>query len=140
MKLNNEVSRLPAEHKLTVNFTTRCTFESVHLSNRIEAMAAHASRVAADLPVSADWQKDESFRTTADCAEEYLPVSVGLKAALREYDIDRQRARNVPESPANSVLKPVRDQIGDVLCNGLMSGAASSDSPFRKRSSVRCSM
>jgi len=90
MKLNNDVIRLAAENRLTVIFVTHSLFESVYMSNRIIVQAARPGRVAADLAVSAPWPRDESFRTTAGCAEECRRMSVAWKTTLSESDIDHQ--------------------------------------------------
>ncbi len=88
MKLNNDVIRLAAEHKLTVIFVTHSVFESVYLSNRIIVMAARPGRVAADMTVAAPWPRDESFRTTPLYGEECRRVSAALAQTLTEDDID----------------------------------------------------
>lgn len=89
MKLNNDVMRLAAEHRLTVVFVTHSVFESVYLSNRIVVMAARPGRVVADLDISAPWPRDDSFRTSAAYAEECRHVSTTLKGTLHGNDIDR---------------------------------------------------
>jgi len=88
MKLNNDVMRLAAEHRLTVVFVTHSVFESVYLSNRIVVMAARPGRVAADLEVAAPWPRDDNFRTSTDYVEECRRVSTTLKGTLHDDDID----------------------------------------------------
>jgi NitT/TauT family transport system ATP-binding protein len=88
MKLNNDVIRLAAEHRLTVVFVTHSVFESVYLSNRVVVMAARPGRVSADLTIAAPWPRDETFRTTPAYAEECRRVSVALKQTLTESRID----------------------------------------------------
>ncbi len=88
MKLNNDVMRLAAEHRLTVVFVTHSVFESVYLSNRIVVMAARPGRVAADLEMAAAWPRDDSYRTSPEYAEECRRVSATLKGTLHDDDID----------------------------------------------------
>lgn len=88
MKLNNDVMRLAAEHRLTVVFVTHSVFESVYLSNRIVVMAARPGRVAADLEVAAAWPRDDSYRTSPEYAEECRRVSATLKGTLHDDNID----------------------------------------------------
>ena len=88
MKLNNDVIRLAAEHRLTVIFVTHSVFESVYLSNRVVVMAARPGRVAADLAITAPWPRDEAFRTTPEYAEECRRVSAALKETLTESTVD----------------------------------------------------
>lgn len=88
MKLNNDVMRLAAEHRLTVVFVTHSVFESVYLSNRIVVMAARPGRVAADLDMATAWPRDDAFRTSPDYAEECRRVSATLKGTLHDDDID----------------------------------------------------
>lgn len=88
MKLNNDVMRLAAEHRLTVVFVTHSVFESVYLSNRIVVMAARPGRVAADLEVAAPWPRDDSFRRSTTYVEECRRVSATLKGTLHDDDID----------------------------------------------------
>lgn len=88
MKLNNDVIRLAADHRLTVVFVTHSVFESVYLSNRVVVMAARPGRVSADLNIAAPWPRDETFRTTPEYAEECRRVSVALKETLTESAID----------------------------------------------------
>jgi NitT/TauT family transport system ATP-binding protein len=88
MKLNNDVLRLWAEHRLTVIFVTHSVFESVYLSNRVLVMAARPGRVAADLPIDAPWPRDDDFRNTPPYVEQCRLVSETLKSTLDDADID----------------------------------------------------
>jgi NitT/TauT family transport system ATP-binding protein len=88
MKLNNDVMRLAAEHRLTVVFVTHSVFESVYLSNRIVVMAARPGRVAADLQLTAPWPRDDEYRTSPEYAVECRRVSATLKGTLHDDDID----------------------------------------------------
>lgn len=88
MKLNNDVIRLAADHRLTVVFVTHSVFESVYLSNRVVVMAARPGRVSADLNIAAPWPREETFRTKPEYAEECRRVSVALKETLTESAID----------------------------------------------------
>jgi len=87
-KLNDDVTRLAAEHGLTVVFVTHSVFEAVYLSNRIVVMAARPGRVVADLKVDAPWPRGEDFRTSEAFAAEARRVSHTLKGTLHDADID----------------------------------------------------
>ena len=82
-KLNNDLLELWQDERFTVVFVTHSVFESVFLSNRIVVMAARPGRVYAELPVGADYPRNEAFRTSAEYAAWCLKASDMLGSAMQ---------------------------------------------------------
>ena len=83
-RLNDDVLRLWAQHGLTVVFVTHSIYESVYLSNRIVVMAARPGRVIADLPVTAPYPREASFRTSPEYGQMVREVTANLHGALHD--------------------------------------------------------
>lgn len=63
-RLNDDLLRLWADGGWTVVFVTHSVYESVYLSTRVVVMAARPGRVAAEVPITAPYPREESFRTS----------------------------------------------------------------------------
>jgi NitT/TauT family transport system ATP-binding protein len=87
-KLNGDVTRLAAEHGLTVIFVTHSVFEAAYLSTRVVVMAARPGRVATDLTLEAPWPREESYRTSPEFSVQARRVSDALKDTLDADHID----------------------------------------------------
>ena len=83
-RLNDDVLKLWAKHKLTVVFVTHSIYESVYLSNRIVVMAARPGRVIADLPVDAPYPREAAFRTSPEYGQLVREVTANLHGALHD--------------------------------------------------------
>lgn len=83
-RLNDDVLRLWAQHGLTVVFVTHSIYESVYLSNRIVVMAARPGRVVADLPVTAPYPREASFRTSPEYGQLVREVTANLHGTLHD--------------------------------------------------------
>ena len=81
-RLNGDLLELWQRSGVTVVFVTHSVFESVFLSQRIVVMAARPGRVSAEVPVSAPYPRNESFRTSAEYAAHCRQVSSRLGEAM----------------------------------------------------------
>jgi len=81
-KLNNDLLRLWQDQRFTAVFVTHSVFESVYLSQRVIVMAARPGRLHADLAISADAERGESFRTSAEYAHLCRQASEALEKAM----------------------------------------------------------
>lgn len=81
-KLNNDLLRLWQDQRFTAVFVTHSVFESVYLSQRVIVMAARPGRLHADLAISADAERGESFRTSAEYAHLCRQASEALEQAM----------------------------------------------------------
>ncbi len=88
-KLNNDVVKLSVDHGLTVVFVTHSVFESVFLSTRVMVMAARPGPLVADMPLKAQWPRDEDYRISQEFSAEARRVSETLKGTLHVDDINR---------------------------------------------------
>ena len=79
-KLNNDLLRL--WQRFTAVFVTHSVFESVYLSQRVIVMAARPGRLHADLSISPDAERGESFRTSAEYAHLCRQASEALEKAM----------------------------------------------------------
>jgi len=61
---------------------THSVFESVYLSQRVIVMAARPGRLHADLSISPDAERGESFRTSAEYAHLCRQASEALEKAM----------------------------------------------------------
>ena len=84
LKLNNDLLTLWQSQSWTVVFVTHSVYELVYLSQRILVMAARPGRIVADLPVSAPYPRDESFRTSEPYNQSCREVSAALHRAIGE--------------------------------------------------------
>ena len=83
-KLNDELLALWSSQRLTVVFVTHSVYESVYLSERILVLSARPGRVTAEIPVSAPYPRDQSWRTSPPYNALCGRASSALKAAMRE--------------------------------------------------------
>lgn len=81
-KLNDDLLALWAKAGFTVVFVTHSVFESVYLSQRIVVMAARPGRVIADVPITAPFPRDPSFRSSPEYAAFCKVVSAKLVEAI----------------------------------------------------------
>ncbi len=81
-KLNDDLLRMWQALHTTIVFVTHSVFESVYLASRIVVMAARPGRVFAELAVEASYPRDQSFRTSAECAAFCRRASQTLAAAM----------------------------------------------------------
>ncbi|MFW7347656.1 MAG: ABC transporter ATP-binding protein [Pigmentiphaga sp.] len=81
-KLNNDLLRLWQDQRFTAVFVTHSVFESVYLSQRVIVMAARPGRLHADLSISPDAERGESFRTSAEYAHLCRQASEALEKAM----------------------------------------------------------
>ena len=81
-KLNDELLELCAARGLTVVFVTHSVYESVFLSSRIVVLSSRPGRIAAEIPIPADYPRSEEFRTSAFYNEQCRVVSAALRRAM----------------------------------------------------------
>jgi len=81
-RLANDLLRLWQTLGKTVVFVTHSVFESVFLSNRIVVMTPRPGRVFAEIPITAPYPREESFRTSPEYARFCRRVSQALAAAM----------------------------------------------------------
>ena len=81
-KLNDELLELFAGRGLTVVFVTHSVYESVFLSSRIVVLSSRPGRIAAEIPIPADYPRSEEFRTSAFYNEQCRLVSAALRRAM----------------------------------------------------------
>jgi NitT/TauT family transport system ATP-binding protein len=86
MKLNDELLELFAGRGLTVVFVTHSVYESVFLSSRIVVMSSRPGRIAAEIPILADYPRYPEFRTSAFYNEQCRLVSAALRRAMNAGD------------------------------------------------------
>jgi NitT/TauT family transport system ATP-binding protein len=83
-RLNNDLLRLWQSQSWTVVFVTHSVYESVYLSNRVVVMAARPGRVVAEIPITAPFPRDESFRASAGYNAFCGEASAELRRAMGE--------------------------------------------------------
>ncbi len=81
-KLNNDVLALWQAQGLTVVFVTHSVFESVYLSSRVVVMGTRPGRAVSEIPLAGGYPRTESYRTTAQYAENCRIVSDALGETL----------------------------------------------------------
>jgi NitT/TauT family transport system ATP-binding protein len=81
-KLNNDLADLWRQRGFTAIFVTHSVLESVYLSQRVVVMAARPGRIYADLPVDAEMERTDAFRTSAAYNKLCGLVSEKLKGAM----------------------------------------------------------
>ena len=88
-RLNNDLLTLWQQQRWTVIFVTHSVFESVYLSQRILVMSARPGRVLSDLPISAPYPRDDSFRNSRSYHEFCRTTSAALGRAM-DGTVDRE--------------------------------------------------
>ncbi len=86
IKLNDDLLELFARQGLTVIFVTHSVYESVYLSSRIVVMSARPGRISADIPVEAEYPRNEEYRTSNFYNERCRFVSAALRHAMTAND------------------------------------------------------
>ncbi len=81
-KLNDDLTALWCELRMTVVFVTHSVFESVYLSQRVVVMSARPGRVFAELAIDAP-SRDAGFRTSAEYAGHCRVASDALGRAMQ---------------------------------------------------------
>lgn len=81
-KLNNDLLAVWQAVRSTVIFVTHSVFESVYLSQRIIVITPRPGRVFTEIPISAPYPRDESFRTSAEYAGFCRQVAAALANAM----------------------------------------------------------
>lgn len=81
-RLNNDLLALWQRQRWTLIFVTHSVFESVFLSQRILVMSARPGRVLWDLPISAPYPRDDSFRNSPSYHEFCRTTSAALGRAM----------------------------------------------------------
>lgn len=81
-KLNNDLLAVWQAVRSTVIFVTHSVFESVYLSQRIIVITPRPGRVFTEIPISARYPRDESFRTSAEYAGFCRQVAAALANAM----------------------------------------------------------
>ncbi len=81
--LNDQLLELWQAERFTALFVTHSVFESVFLSTRIVAMAAHPGRAFGEMEVDAPFPRTEAFRTSAGYAALCRDASALLALAIR---------------------------------------------------------
>jgi NitT/TauT family transport system ATP-binding protein len=81
-RLNNDLLTLWQQQRWTVIFVTHSVFESVYLSQRILVMSPRPGRVLSDLPISAPYPRDDSFRNSGSYHEFCRTTSAALGGAM----------------------------------------------------------
>jgi NitT/TauT family transport system ATP-binding protein len=81
-RLNNDLLTLWQQQQWTVIFVTHSVFESVFLSERILVMSPRPGRVLSDLPISAPYPRDDSFRTSGSYHDFCRTTSAALGGAM----------------------------------------------------------
>jgi NitT/TauT family transport system ATP-binding protein len=83
-RLNDDLLHLWQSQSWTVVFVTHSVYESVYLSNRVVVMAARPGRVVAEIPITAPFPRDESFRASAGYNAFCGEASAELRRAMGE--------------------------------------------------------
>lgn len=86
-KLDDDLTRLSWERKLTSVFVTHSLYEAVFLSTRIVVMAANPGRVFGQIDVPEPLPRGENFRN----GERFAALCRDLSALLRAASIDDRR-------------------------------------------------
>jgi len=81
-KLNDDLTALWRELKMTVVFVTHSVFESVYLSQRVVVMSARPGRVFAELAID-EPARDAGFRTSPEYAAHCRRASDALARAMQ---------------------------------------------------------
>ncbi|HMA58566.1 MAG TPA: ABC transporter ATP-binding protein [Pseudolabrys sp.] len=81
-KLDNDLLAVWQAVRSTVIFVTHSVFESVYLSQRIIVITPRPGRVFTEIPISARYPRDESFRTSAEYAGFCRQVAAALANAM----------------------------------------------------------
>jgi NitT/TauT family transport system ATP-binding protein len=81
-KLNDDLTALWRELRMTVVFVTHSVFESVYLSQRVVVMSARPGRVFTELSIGTP-RRDSSFRTSAEYAGHCRVASEALGRAIQ---------------------------------------------------------
>lgn len=81
-KLNDDLTALWRELRMTVVFVTHSVFESVYLSQRVVVMSARPGRVFAELTID-EASRDAGFRTSAEYAAHCRRASDALAHAMQ---------------------------------------------------------
>jgi NitT/TauT family transport system ATP-binding protein len=81
-KLNDDLTALWRELRMTVVFVTHSVFESVYLSQRVVVMSARPGRVFAELAIDTS-SRDAGFRTSAEYAGHCRVASEALSRAMQ---------------------------------------------------------
>ena len=81
-KLNDDLLRMWQALRTTIVFVTHSVFESVYLASRVMVMASRPGRVFAELAIEAPYPRDQSFRTSAECAAFCRRASEALASAM----------------------------------------------------------
>jgi NitT/TauT family transport system ATP-binding protein len=86
IKLNDDLLELFSRQGLTVIFVTHSVYESVFLSSRIVVMSSRPGRISADIPIEAQYPRNEEYRTSALYNERCRFVSAALRHAMTAND------------------------------------------------------
>ena len=86
IKLNDDLLELFSRQGLTVIFVTHSVYESVYLSSRIVVMSSRPGRVSADIPIEANYPRNEEYRTSTLYNERCRFVSAALRHAMTAND------------------------------------------------------
>jgi len=85
-RLDDELLRLRAEHKLTVLFVTHSIHEAVYLSDRVIVMAARPGRIVDEIAITPDVSRDDAYRVSTGFASYARRLQDALLAASVEAD------------------------------------------------------
>lgn len=80
-KLDSDIRTLWAKNDLTVVFVTHSIYEAVFLSSRVIVMAAHTSRIVADIKIDAPDERNEQFRVSESFIKQCAHLSYLLEEA-----------------------------------------------------------
>jgi NitT/TauT family transport system ATP-binding protein len=86
IKLNDDLLELFSRQGLTVIFVTHSVYESVFLSSRIVVMSSRPGRISADIPIEAQYPRNEEYRTSTLYNERCRFVSAALRHAMTAND------------------------------------------------------